>query len=93
MKAVWKGTVLAESEETIVVEGNYYFPRAALNEVHFSDSATTSTCPWKGKANYLDVEVDGARNADAAWVYRNPSPAAAQIAGHVAFWKGVEVVA
>lgn len=93
MKAVWNGTVLAESDETIVVEGNHYFPRAALNEAYFANSSKTSTCFWKGKANYLDIEVDGTRNADAAWTYRNPSQAAAQIAGYVAFWKGVEVVA
>ncbi|HYO85334.1 MAG TPA: DUF427 domain-containing protein, partial [Dermatophilaceae bacterium] len=90
---VWNGTVLAQSDETILVEGNHYFPRAALNEAYFTNSSTTSTCPWKGKANYLDVEVDGARNPDAAWTYHNPSEAAAQIAGCVAFWKGVEVVA
>lgn len=93
MKATWNGSVLAESDETIVVEGNHYFPRSALDEDCFSDSTTTTTCPWKGEANYFNIEVDGSRNPDAAWTYQAPSPAASRIAGYVAFWKGVRVVA
>lgn len=91
MKATWNGTVVAESDDTVVVEGNHYFPREALKPEHFTPSATTSVCPWKGDAEYLNVVVDGAVNADAAWHYDEPKEAAAQIAGRVAFWKGVVV--
>lgn len=92
MKAIWKDTVLAESEHTIVVEGNHYFPPEALNRAYFEESRTTSFCIWKGKANYLSVVVDGARNEDAAWTYRKPFPLARKIKDHFAFWNGVEVV-
>jgi uncharacterized protein (DUF427 family) len=91
MQAVWNGTVLAESDDTVVVEGNHYFPREALREEYFTDSTRSSVCPWKGTASYLTVKVGDAENADAAWYYPAPKDAAAQIRDRVAFWKGVEV--
>ena len=93
MRATWNGTVLAESADTVVVEGNQYFPREALRQEHFVASDTTSVCPWKGTASYLSVVVDGEQNRDAAWFYATASDAAKQIEGRVAFWKGVDVVA
>lgn len=90
-RASWHGVTIAESERFEVVEGNVYFPRAALREGMFRESATTSVCGWKGTANYLDVVVDGQVNRDAAWYYADPLPAAANIRGHVAFWRGVTV--
>lgn len=93
MKATWNGRVLAESDDTVVVEGNHYFPRASLEEQYFRDSDTHSHCPWKGEASYLSVEVDGDVNEDAAWYYPEPKEAAAEIKDRVAFWKGVEVSA
>jgi uncharacterized protein (DUF427 family) len=89
MQAIWNGVVLAESDDTVVVEGNHYFPREALREEYFRESTKHSTCPWKGEASYLTVVVDGAENADAAWYYPEPKPAAEQITGRVAFWRGV----
>ncbi len=89
--ARWKGTVIARSERFEEVDGNVYFPPDALLLEHFEDSPTTSQCGWKGTANYYTVVVEGERNPDAAWVYRDPKPAAAKIRGHVAFWRGVEV--
>ena len=91
MKATWNGAVLAESDATVVVEGNHYFPPSALRREHLRESARETACPWKGTASYYDVVVGGETNADAAWVYRDPKPAAAEIRDHVAFWKGVEV--
>ena len=91
MKAIWHDTVLAESDRTVVVEGNHYFPAEAVNREFLRDSSTHSTCPWKGVASYYDVVVDGAVNKDAAWYYPEPRAAARQIAGHIAFWKGVAV--
>ena len=91
VRAVWNGAVLAESDRTVVVEGNHYFPAQALNREHFEPSDRTSVCPWKGVASYLDVVVDGHRNRGAAWHYPDPSPAAAEIKDRVAFWKGVRV--
>lgn len=91
MKATWNGAVLAQSEKTVVVEGNHYFPLDSLNKEHFTDSQTHSVCPWKGTASYYSVLVDGKSNADAAWYYPEPKEAAKQIKGHVAFWKGVKV--
>jgi uncharacterized protein (DUF427 family) len=91
VRAIWKGQLLAESEDTVVVEGNHYFPAASLVREHFRESATRTVCPWKGSASYYDVVVGEAMNRDAAWFYPAPKPAAAQIAGRVAFWKGVEV--
>ena len=93
MKAIWHGTVIAESDETRVVEGNHYFPPAALVARHFEDSATHTVCSWKGTASYKTVVVDGERNPDAAWYYPDPKPAADEIRGWYAFWKGVEVKA
>lgn len=90
--ATWHGTVIADSDDTVVVEGNHYFPRDAVT-AELADSATTSVCPWKGTASYLSVKVDGDTNQDAAWYYPQPKDAAAQIKDRVAFWKGVEVSA
>ena len=91
MKATWNGQVLAESEDTIVVEGNHYFPPDSLHREFFRDSDTHTICPWKGLASYLDVVVDGQSNRDAAWYYPEPKEAAEHIAGYVAFWKGVSI--
>jgi len=91
MKAIWKGRVLAESDETRVVEGNHYFPPESLQREYFVDSDTHTTCSWKGVASYKTVVVDGEHNADAAWYYPSPKPEAASIAGWFAFWHGVEV--
>ncbi len=91
MKAVWNGSVIAESDETVMVEGNHYFPRDAINAEYFRNSDMTSRCSWKGDAAYFDVVVDGDVNSDAAFHYDHPKEAAQQIAGHVAFWKGVTV--
>jgi uncharacterized protein (DUF427 family)/predicted amidophosphoribosyltransferase len=91
VKAIWNGTVIAESETTEVVEGNHYFPARAIKQEYFRDSSTHSTCPWKGLASYYTIDVNGKSNPDAAWYYPTPKDAAKQIAGHVAFWKGVEV--
>jgi uncharacterized protein (DUF427 family) len=91
MKATWHGTTLAESDATVVVEGNHYFPPESVNAEYFSDSPTHSTCPWKGEASYKTIAVDGETNADAAWYYPEPKEAAAEIKDHYAFWKGVEV--
>ncbi|MDP9405100.1 MAG: DUF427 domain-containing protein [Actinomycetota bacterium] len=90
-KATWNGTVLAESDETVVVEGNHYFPPSAVRREYLTDSAQHTTCPWKGEASYYSIEVDGARIEDGAWYYPDPKQAAAEIKDHVAFWKGVEV--
>ena len=91
IRARWKGTVLAESAATKVVEGNHYFPPEALAKEHFRPSETHTTCGWKGLASYYDVVVDGAVNHDAAWFYPAPKEAAKDIAAHVAFWHGVDV--
>ncbi len=93
MKAIWNGQVLADSTETVVVEGNHYFPPSSLHQQFFKPSATTTVCPWKGTASYYDVVVDGKVNKDAAWLYPEPKSAAAEITGRVAFWKGVVVSA
>jgi uncharacterized protein (DUF427 family) len=90
-KAIWEGTILAESDAPVEVEGNLYFPPQAIKSEYFKESGHHSTCPWKGLASYYHVEVNGKRNADAAWYYPEPKPAAKQITGHVAFWKGVKV--
>jgi uncharacterized protein (DUF427 family) len=91
MKATWNGVTLAESDDTVVVENNHYFPADSINEQYFADSDTRSVCPWKGTASYKTIEVDGQRNADAAWFYPAPKEAAAEIRDRFAFWKGVEV--
>ncbi|MHB1712436.1 MAG: DUF427 domain-containing protein [Acidimicrobiales bacterium] len=89
--ATWNGAVLAESDRTVVVEGNHYFPEGDVHTEYFEPSKTRTTCPWKGEASYQSVVVDGRRNDDAAWFYPDPKDAAKEIAGHVAFWRGVEV--
>lgn len=91
MKASWNGTVIAESNRTVVVEGNHYFPLEDIDSKLLEASATHSVCPWKGTASYYDVVVGGQRNPDAAWYYPEPKDAAREISGRVAFWKGVEV--
>ncbi len=91
MKAIWNGAVLAESDDTIVVEGNHYFPASSLNRDYFTESKTKSLCPWKGIASYYSIVVDGAENTDAAWYYRKPFPFAKKVKNRVAFWNGVEV--
>lgn len=91
IRAVWNGTVLAESEQTVELEGNDYFPLQSIRREFLSDSATTTVCPWKGTAHYYTVTVDGQVNPDAAWYYPQPSSRAQQIGGHVAFWKGVRI--
>ena len=91
MKATWNGATLAESDATVVVEGNHYFPPDSIRREHFRDSQTHTRCPWKGEASYFDVEVNGETNRDAAWYYPAPLEAAAEIKGHVAFWNGVTV--
>ncbi len=92
MKAIWNGQVIAESDDTIVVEGNHYFPEDSISKEYFKNSSTHSTCPWKGEASYYSLEVEGQSNVDAAWFYPETSDLARQIKDHVAFWKGVEVV-
>ncbi len=91
-KAIWNGAVIAESDDTVVVEGNHYFPLDSVERRHLVESDTHSVCPWKGTASYYTLEVDGKRNEDAAWYYPSPSPAAQEITGRVAFWRGVEIV-
>jgi uncharacterized protein (DUF427 family) len=91
-KAIWNGKVVAESDKFEEVEGNIYFPLDALKREYFTDSDHTSICPWKGTAGYYSLTVDGKTNANAAWIYRDPKPAASNIKGHVAFWRGVEVM-
>ena len=91
MKAVWQDAVIAESNDTIVVEGNHYFPPDAINREHFKASDTHTTCPWKGEASYYDVVVEDQTNKDAAWYYPQPKEAAGQIKDYIAFWKGVKV--
>ena len=92
VRAMWKGAIVAESDETTVVDGNHYFPRGSVVAEHVAATERTSVCPWKGVASYLDVTVDGAVNGGAAWYYPEPKPAASEIAGRVAFWKGVDVI-
>ena len=91
MKAVWNGEVIAESEDTVVVEGNHYFPRAALRDDVLEASDHHTTCGWKGQASYYSLQVGGQRNADAVWFYPDPLPGAEQVAERVAFWRGVQV--
>ncbi len=91
MKAVWNDATLAESDKTVVVEGNHYFPPDSINKEFFRPSKTHTTCPWKGEASYYDVVVDGETNKDAAWYYAETKSAADEIRGYVAFWRGVRV--
>jgi len=92
MKAIWNGTVVAESDDTVVVEGNHYFPAAAVDPKFLLSSNTKTMCSWKGQASYHTLFVDGNANPDAAWFYPDPKEAAAEIKGRIAFWKGVKVV-
>jgi uncharacterized protein (DUF427 family) len=93
MKATWNGATLAESDDTVVVEDNHYFPPESINREYFADSDTHTTCAWKGVASYKTIQVDGQSNADAAWFYPEPKDAAANIKDYFAFWKGVTVEA
>lgn len=91
MKAIWNGAVVAQSDDTVIVESNHYFPRESIVDEYFSDSSTSTHCPWKGEASYLSITVNGETNQDAAWYYPVPKDAAKNIAGRVAFWRGVQV--
>ena len=91
MKAIWNGEVIAESDQTVVVEGNHYFPHESIKKEFFKVSATHTVCPWKGTASYYSLEINGRQNEDAAWYYPETSELAKGIKNHVAFWKGVEV--
>lgn len=90
-KAIWNGVVLAESDRTIVVEGNHYFPPDSIKPEYFKDSRTHTTCAWKGVASYYDIVVDGQVNEDAAWYYPSTKDAANHIKGYIGFWRGVKV--
>ena len=90
-RAVWEGAVVAQSDACVVVEGNQYFPADAVKKEYLRPSSTTTVCPWKGTAHYYDLEVNGKRNPNAAWYYPEPSGAAQEIKGHIAFWRGVKV--
>jgi len=92
VKAIWKNTALAESDKTIVIEGNHYFPPDSINKQYFQESTYHTTCPWKGEASYYDVITDGEVNKDSAWYYPEPKEAAKEIKNYVAFWKGVEII-
>ncbi|MGJ8666979.1 MAG: DUF427 domain-containing protein [Patiriisocius sp.] len=91
MKATWNNLIIAESNDTVVIENNHYFPANAIKKEYFKESNTSSHCPWKGEASYYSIEVDGKTNKDAAWYYSKTSHAAKPIEGHIAFWKGVEI--
>jgi uncharacterized protein (DUF427 family) len=91
MKATWNGKTLAESDDTVVVEGNHYFPLSSIRREYFHTSDKHTHCPWKGEASYYDIEINGQVNKEAAWYYADPSDAAKQIKDRVAFWKGVEI--
>lgn len=91
MKAIWNNQVIAESNNTVVVENNHYFPRESVNPEFLKDCETHTTCPWKGVASYHNLIVDGKENRDAAWYYPEPKEAAANIKDHIAFWKGVQI--
>ncbi|MCU1547142.1 MAG: hypothetical protein JWO29_93 [Arthrobacter sp.] len=92
-KAMWNGTVIAESDSTVMVEGNHYFPRSSVNAEFLTESSHSSVCPWKGTAAYYSLVVEGQKNQDAAWFYPEPKSEAAHIKDHVAFWRGVRVEA
>jgi len=91
MKAIWNNKIIAESDDTIVIEGNHYFPSDSINKEYFDSSETSSVCPWKGTASYYSLKVDGEKNEDAAWYYPETKEGAKMIEGRVAFWKGVEI--
>jgi uncharacterized protein (DUF427 family) len=90
-RAIWNGTVIAESDRYEMVEGNVYFPPETVNRQYLKDSSTHTTCPWKGQASYYSVVVNGQENRDAAWFYPDPKPAARNIQNHIAFWRGVQI--
>lgn len=92
-KAIWEGAVLAESDDTVIVEGNHYFPADSIDPQYFKPSSHKSVCFWKGEASYYDLEVNGKRNENAAWFYPKPFRSASEIQGRIAFWKGVQVQA
>jgi uncharacterized protein (DUF427 family) len=92
MKAIWKGQVLAESSNTVIVENNHYFPAESIHEEFFIQSDYQTTCPWKGLASYKTIQVDGETNQNAAWYYPDPKEAAKEIQDYFAFWKGVKIV-
>ncbi|MBK5209760.1 MAG: DUF427 domain-containing protein [Flavobacteriaceae bacterium] len=92
MKAIWNNEIIAESNQTIVVEGNHYFPPESIHNDFFESSEKHSTCPWKGEASYKSLSVNGESNPNAAWYYPDPKPAAAKIQGYYAFWKGVNIL-
>jgi uncharacterized protein (DUF427 family) len=91
MKAIWNDTIIAESDDTVLVEGNHYFPLSALNREHIISSSHQSTCPWKGLAHYYTLQVNGKTNENAAWYYPEPKAGAEAVKDRVAFWKGVQV--
>ena len=91
MKAIWNGAVLAQSDQTVVVEGNHYFPQSSVNQDYLLPSETHTVCPWKGTASYYTIQAGGRTNPDAAWYYPEPKPGAEQVTDRVAFWKGVEI--
>jgi uncharacterized protein (DUF427 family) len=93
MQAIWNGAVIAESDDTVIVEGNHYFPAASLRREFVVESAHRTSCPWKGTASYYTLQVNGAENRDAVWYYPTPKAGAEQVADRVAFWKGVKVTA
>jgi len=92
MRAIWNERVIAESDDTVVVEGNHYFPPDAIRPDYFKPSTATSVCPWKGTASYYSLDVDGQQNPDAAWYYPETKASADEIKGRIAFWKGVQIV-
>ena len=92
-KAIWNGVIIAESDKTVMIEGNHYFPRETVKADYLRESEKHTTCPWKGEASYYSIEVDGQVNRDAAWYYPAPKPAAREITDHIAFWRGVKVEA
>lgn len=92
MRAIWKSEIIAESDNTVVVEGNHYFPPESVNKEYLKPSQTTTACPWKGTAHYYSILVGGEENRDAAWYYPDPKEAASEIKDHIAFWRGVDVL-
>lgn len=92
-KAIWNGIVIAESNDTVIVEGNHYFPKSSVKTEYLSLNKDESICPWKGTANYYDIDINGDKNPGAAWIYASPKPEAAQIKNRIAFWRGVQVEA
>ena len=92
MKAIWNGKIIAESNNTIIIENNHYFPQDSVNKEYLKNNETHTVCPWKGKASYYDIVVDGKTNANAAWYYPEPKQMAKDIMNYVAFWKGVEII-